>query len=417
MLKRTQAVILAGGKGTRLEPLTRNRAKPAVPFGGAYRIVDFTLSNCLNSGLHRILVLTQYKAASLHRHITLFWQRYFCRERGEYVDIAPPQQQIHENWYQGTADAVYQNLPAIEKERPEYVVILAGDHVYKMNYEPFIAHHIQKCADLTIGALPVKRTEAARQFGVLEVDRDDRVTGFQEKPADPKPVPGDNLRCLASMGIYVATVQFLFDTLGRDAQQRGSGHDFGSDVIPSIMEADRVFAFPFQNGSGTQTPYWRDVGTLDAFYEANLDLVSADPQLDLYDESWPIRAYHPDCPAARLLSTNGDQRGSVWQTIVGPGSVVCGGRIEHSLVGRQCYLGGGAQVEDSILFDRVNVGRETRLRRAIVEKGVNLPAGLAIGFDPAEDQARGFTRSEGGVTVVPREAAAGWLPTLSGAGS
>jgi glucose-1-phosphate adenylyltransferase len=406
MLDRTQAVILAGGKGTRLEPLTRDRAKPAVPFGGAYRIVDFTLSNCLNSGLHRILVLTQYKAASLHRHVTLFWQRYFCRERGEYVDIAPPQQQVHENWYQGTADAVYQNLPAIEKERPEYVVILAGDHVYKMNYQPFVEYHIQKRADLTIGALPVMRAEAARQFGVLEVDRDDRVTGFQEKPADPKPVPGDNLRCLASMGIYVATVRFLFETLGQDARQRDSGHDFGSDVIPMIMEDHQVFAYPFQNGGGAETAYWRDVGTLDAFYEANLDLVSSNPQLNLYDEAWPIRAYHPDCPAARFLSLNGDRRGAVWQSIVGPGSIILGGQVERSIVGRQCCLDSGVQVEGSILFDRVRVARGARLQRVIVEKGVNLPPGVAIGFDPDLDQARGFTRSEGGVTVVPRDAAA-----------
>ena len=244
-------------------------------------------------------MLTQYKAASLHRHITLFWQRYFCRERGEYVDIAPPQQQIHETWYQGTADAVYQNLPAIEKERPEYVLILAGDHVYKMNYQPFLQHHIEKGADLTIGVIPVNRAEAAGQFGVLEVDRDDRVTGFQEKPADPKPMPGDTQRCLASMGIYVVTVRFLFEILGRDAQQQDSRHDFGGDVIPTIMEAHRLFAYPFHNGSGRQTAYWRDVGTLDAFYEANLDLVSAAPQLDLYDEAWPIP------PTTRIVPPRG----------------------------------------------------------------------------------------------------------------
>ena len=408
MMNRTQAVILAGGKGTRLEPLTRLRAKPAVPFGGVYRIIDFTLSNCLNSGLHRILVLTQYKAASLHRHVTLFWQRYFCRERGEYVDIAPPQQQVHETWYQGTADAVYQNLPAIEKQRPEYVVILAGDHVYTMNYQSFVEHHVRKGADLTVGALPVTRTEAARQFGVLEVDSDDRVIGFQEKPADPKPVPGDEQRCLASMGIYVATVQFLFDTLGRDARQRDSRHDFGGDVIPTIMKAHRVFAYPLPNGSGMQTAYWRDVGTLDAYYEANLDLVSDDPQLDLYNESWPIRAYHPDCPAARILC-GVDHRESVRQSIVGPGSIIFGGHVARSIVGRQCCIDGGAQVEDSILFDRVNVGREAKLHRVIVEKGIHLPAGVAIGFDPSLDEARGFSRSDGGVTVVPQDAAASLL--------
>ena len=407
MPHRTQAVILAGGKGTRLEPLTHDRAKPAVPFGGAYRIVDFTLSNCLNSGLHRILVLTQYKAASLHRHITLFWQRYFCRERGEYVDIAPPQQQVSETWYQGTADAVYQNLPAIEKERPQYVVILAGDHVYKMDYRPFIDYHIRKGADMTIGALPVKRTDAAGQFGVLEVDCEHRVTGFQEKPADPRPVPGDEHQCWASMGIYVATVQFLFETLGQDAAQRDSRHDFGGDVIPASMEAQRVFAYPFRNGDSSRPAYWRDVGTLDAYYAANLDLVSDEPQLDLYDEAWPIRAFHPDCPAARLLSAKGDPQGLVTQSIIGPGSVLGGGRIVRSIVGRQCEIGGGAQIEDSIVFDRVNVGRGAKLQRVIVEKGVNLPAGIAVGLAPTLDLDRGFTRSEGGITVVSREAAAG----------
>lgn len=406
MLKHVQAVILAGGRGARLGPLTRERAKPAVPFGCAYRIVDFALSNCLNSGLHRILVLTQYKAASLHRHITLFWQRYFCRERGEYVDIAPPQQQFPETWYQGTADAVYQNLPAIEKERPEYVVILAGDHVYKMNYQPFIQHHVQRGADLTIGAIPVSRAEAAGQFGVLEVDRDDRVTGFQEKPADPQPMPGDAQRCLASMGIYVVTVRFLFEILGRDARQQDSRHDFGGDILPRILEAHRLFAYPFRHGSGGQTAYWRDVGTLDAFYEANLDLVSSAPQLDLNDESWPIRAYHPDCPAARFLSFNGERRGTVWQSMIGPGSTVLGGHVERSLIGRQCSLDAGAHVQDSILFDQVRVGRGVRLNRVIVDKGVSLPCGVEIGFDAALDLACGFTRSDGGVTVVPRDAAA-----------
>jgi glucose-1-phosphate adenylyltransferase len=355
-------------------------------------------------------VLTQYKAASLHRHITLFWQRYFCRERGEYVDIAPPQQQVHENWYRGTADAVYQNLPAIEKDRPQYVVILAGDHVYKMNYQPFIEHHVRTQADLTIGALPVKRAEAARQFGVLEVDRDDRVTGFQEKPADPTPVPGDSLRCLASMGIYVATVRFLLATLGQDAQQQDSRHDFGSDIIPTILDRHRVFAYPFQNGSGGHTAYWRDVGTLDAYYEANRDLVSGAPQLNLYDDAWPIRAYHPDCPAARFMSLNGDHRGAVWQSIVGPGTIVLGGRVERSIIGRQCCIDGGAQVEDSILLDQINIGRDVKLSRVIVEKGVTLCPGVRIGFDPALDEARGFTRSDGGVTVVPREAAASLRP-------
>ena len=287
------AVILAGGKGSRLDPLTRDRAKPAVPFGGAYRIIDFTLSNSLNSGIRKILVLTQYKAMSLDRHINMGWARYFCRELGEFVDVVPPQQRIDQSWYQGTADAVYQNIYTIEKEHPKYVLILAGDHIYKMNYRTLLDFHVDKGADVTIGVLRNTHERARRQFGVMEVDADSRVIGFEEKPEAPKPMPGDPEHCLASMGIYLFTARFLFEELCRDATRHGTTHDFGGDIIPSAIHTNRVFAYPFRDENRKKDAYWRDVGTLDAYYDANMDLVSVDPELNMYDEDWPVRTQLP----------------------------------------------------------------------------------------------------------------------------
>ncbi len=296
----TLAVVLAGGKGSRLEPLTRDRAKPAVPFGGGYRIIDFSLSNCLNSGIRKMLVLTQYKAMSLDRHINLGWRRFFCRELDEFIDIVPPQQRIDEHWYQGTADAVYQNIYALEKERPSYVVILAGDHIYKMNYRTMVEYHKRVNADLTVGALRVDR-QAARQFGVMQVDQKDRIIGFEEKPDDPKTIPGDDRHCLASMGIYVFTARFLFEQLCRDATDPDSAHDFGRNIIPSIIDSHRVYAFPFRDENRKGDAYWRDVGTLDAYFDANMDLVSIDPLLNMYDARWPIRTYQPILPPPKFV--------------------------------------------------------------------------------------------------------------------
>jgi glucose-1-phosphate adenylyltransferase len=403
MMEGVLAVILAGGKGSRLDPLTRDRAKPAVPFGGAYRIIDFTLSNCLNSGLRRILVLTQYKGMSLDRHINAGWQRYFCREMGEFADIIPPQQRIDENWYQGTADAVYQNIYAIEKEHPELVLVLAGDHVYKMNYQLFVQYHLEKRADLTIGVLPVMREEAARQFGVLEVDDDNRVLGFQEKPADPKPIPGDGGRCLASMGIYVSSTPFLFEELCRDATRHGSRHDFGGNIIPTVMDMSRVFAYPFTDENRKQTAYWRDVGTLDAYYEANMDLASVDPQLNMYDDVWPIRTYQPNYPPPKFVFAEEKRRGSALDSIVCPGTVISGGQVEGSVIGFQCRVNSYAQVGDSILFDEVTIGRHAKVRRAIIDKYVSIPAGSEIGYDPVLDRSRGFVVTDNGVTVIAKD--------------
>ncbi|GAB6164868.1 glucose-1-phosphate adenylyltransferase [Thermostilla marina] len=396
------AVILAGGKGSRLDPLTRDRAKPAVPFGGAYRIIDFAMSNCLNSGLRKILILTQYKAMSLDRHINMGWHRYFCRELGEFADVVPPQQRIDESWYQGTADAVYQNIYTIEKEHPEYVVILAGDHIYKMNYAKLVDYHIEHGADLTIGVLREKRTEAARRFGVMEVDHDLRVIGFEEKPDDPKPIPGDEEYCYASMGIYVFPARFLFEVLCRDATKRGSRHDFGGDVIPALIEKHRVFAYPFMDENRKRNSYWRDVGTLDAYYEANMDLVSVEPELNLYDEVWPIRTYLPNYPPPKFVFADPDRSGFALDSIVCLGTIISGGNVRRSILGHRVRINSYASVEESILFSRVEIGRHAKIRRAIIDKGVHIPPGVEIGFDPEQDRARGFVVTESGITVIAK---------------
>lgn len=408
------AVILAGGKGSRLDPLTRDRAKPAVPFGGGYRIIDFTLSNCLNSGIRKILALTQYKAMSLDRHINMGWGRYFCRELGEFIDVVPPQQRIDENWYQGTADAVYQNIYTIEKENPKYVVILAGDHIYKMNYKKLVDAHIANEADMTVGALPVSRQEAAGAFGVIEIDTDSRVMGFEEKPADPKPVPGDEANCMASMGIYVFTARFLFEELCRDATRRGSRHDFGGDVIPTIIDTNRVFAYPFMDENRKREAYWRDVGTLDAYFEANMDLISVDPQLNMYDDQWSIRTYQPNLPPPKFVFAGDERRGFAVDSIICPGSIVSGGRVERSILGCGVRVNSFAAIEDSIVFAGVDIGRHSKIRRAIVEKDVAIPAGVEIGYDPDLDRSRGFLITEGGITVIARSDGADHFPDVSG---
>ncbi len=400
MMDRVVAVILAGGKGSRLEPLTRDRAKPAVPFGGNYRVIDFTLSNSLNSGIRQILLLTQYKAMSLDRHLSMGWQGYFCRELGEFADVVPPQQRIDENWYQGTADAVYQNIYTIEKEHPEFVVVLAGDHIYKMNYKRLVDHHIENSADITIGVLRLPRSEASRRFGVMEVDAENRGVGFEEKPANPKPIPGDEANCLASMGIYVFTARFLFEELCRDATRRGSQHDFGNDILPSVLETNRVFAYPFVDENRKTSAYWRDVGTLDAYYDASMDLVSVDPQLNMYDEEWPIRTYQPNCPPPKFVFADKDRRGYATDSIVCQGSILSGGRVERSILGSRVRINSYALVQGSILFEGVNIGRHAKVRHAIIDKGVSIPAGVEIGYNRQLDEARGFVVTESGVVVI-----------------
>ena len=400
----TLAVILAGGRGSRLEPLTRDRAKPAVPFGGNYRIIDFVLSNCLNSNLRKMLVLTQYKAMSLDRHINLGWRDFFCRELNEFVDIVPPQQRIDENWYQGTADAVYQNIYAIEKERPKHLIILAGDHIYKMDYHAMLQYHKEKNADLTIGALRVD-CESAKEFGVMQIDTDQRIIGFQEKPNQPRPIPNDPEHALASMGIYIFNTHFLFEQLCKDANDPRSQHDFGKNIIPSIIDSHRVFAFPFKDENRKNDAYWRDVGTLDAFYEANMDLVGIDPQLNLYDADWPIRTQQQNLPPPKFVfgsRGDSDRCGMALDSIICAGTIISGGRVERSILSPSVRVNSFAQVSDSILFESVEVGRHARIRRAIIDKGVRIPEGFEIGYDLEMDKKRGFTISNNGIVTVAK---------------
>ncbi|MEM7454159.1 MAG: glucose-1-phosphate adenylyltransferase [Planctomycetota bacterium] len=395
-------VILAGGKGSRLEPLTRDRAKPAVPFGGSYRIVDFTLSNCLNSGLKRILVLTQYKAMSLDRHINNGWREYFVSRMGEFIDVVPPQQRINERWYAGTADAVCQNIYVMERERPSDVLILSGDHIYKMNYREMVQAHRERGADLTIAALEVD-VPSAREFGVMQVDPTNRIVGFEEKPDSPKTVPGKDDTCLASMGIYVFSTRFLFEQLLKDANNPGSNHDFGKDIIPSIIDTHEVYAYEFRDLNNKPEAYWRDVGTLDAYYEANMDLISVDPQLNVYDRQWPITTHQECLPPPKFVfgATDGEERvGTAIDSIVCPGTVISGGRVERCVVGNQVRINSYASVQDSILFEGVEVGRRARIRNAIIDKHVIIPPGTEIGYDEKADRARDFAISPNGVVVI-----------------
>jgi len=405
-MRNVLALILAGGKGSRLEPLTVDRAKPAVPFGGIYRIIDFTLSNCLNSGLRKILVLTQYKAASLDRHINRAW-RFLCRELGEFVDILPPQQRLGELWYRGTADAVYQNIYTIEQSRPEIILVLSGDHVYKMDYDRLVDSHVKSGADCTIACLPVPLEEGT-DFGVMGVDAEGRVERFDEKPANPPPLPDDPTRCLASMGVYVFNARVLFEELCRDATVQSSNHDFGRNLIPEMIRTHKVQAYAFRDERTGDTAYWRDVGTLDAYYAANMDLVSVNPQLNLYEEPWPIRGWHPPLPPPKFVFAqehdNPPRVGQALDSMVCPGSIISGGRVKGSVIGSNCRVNSWALVEDSILFEGVEIGRHAKIRKAILDKGVIIPEGMQVGYNRQEDVARGFVVTDSGVTVIGMEA-------------
>lgn len=401
-MHRVLALILAGGKGTRLEPLTRDRAKPAVPFGGAYRIIDFTLSNCINSGLRKMLVLTQYKAVSLDRHLNLGW-RFLCRELDEFIDVLPPQQRLHEDWYKGTADAVYQNIYSIEKCQSDYLVILSGDHIYKMDYAELIRDHIESRAVATVACLPVSLEEGT-QFGVMQIDENKRVIEFQEKPEHPNPMPDDPQRCLGSMGVYVFNTNFLFDRLIADASDPKSAHDFGRNIIPSLIESHLVRAYPFRDKNTGDTLYWRDVGTLDAIYEANMDLIKVNPELNLYDRSWPLRTYQPQQPPpkfvfAQYTGTN-PRVGHAMDSLVCSGSIISGGSVLRSVLGYNVRVNSWASVEDSILFDGVVIGRNARIRRAIIDKRVRIAEGMEVGYNLEEDRARGHTVTDSGIVVI-----------------
>jgi len=397
-VKKVLAMVLAGGRGERLYPLTRDRAKPAVPFGAIYRIIDFTLSNCLHSGLRRIYALTQYKSTSLNRHIQLGWN-ILSAPLGEFIEAIPAQQRVDEHWYQGTADAIFQNIYTLQEERPDLVLILSGDHIYKMDYRKMIALHLERRADLTVAAIRMHR-RLSREFGVIEVDRDWRMIGFQEKPEEPKTIPGDPGGILASMGIYVFNTELLVRRLIEDARSESS-HDFGKDIIPMMIGKDQVFVFDFRQGDFGGTGYWRDVGTIDAYYEANMDLIAVTPQLNLYDPQWSILTYQSASPPAKTVWIEERRVGTALNSIISNGCIISGGNVKRSILSPRVTVHSFAEIEDSILLEGVDVGRNAKIKRTIIDKEVQIPSGMEIGYHLDEDAKR-FTVTASGIVVVPK---------------
>jgi glucose-1-phosphate adenylyltransferase len=402
LTRNTLALILAGGRGSRLMHLTARRSKPAVPFGGKFRIVDFPLSNCINSGIRRIGVLTQYKAHSLILHIQKGWG--FLRgEFGEFVELWPAQQRVAETaWYAGTADAVFQNLDIIRDHNPDYILVLAGDHIYKMDYGAMIAYHVESGADMTVGCLEME-TERAREFGVMSVDTEGRVRSFAEKPNDPESIPGSPGKSLISMGIYVFNRGFLFEQLIQDADTPRSSHDFGKDIIPSVIKQYRVMAHTFRDPRSGEQAYWRDVGTLDAFWEANLELIGVTPPLSLYDKSWPIWTYQEQLPPAKFVFDDEDRRGMAVDSMVSGGCIISGSTVRHSLLFSNVRVNSYAYVKDSVVLPDVVIGRNCTVRNAVIDRYCQIDEGTVIGLDQDADRKAGFYVSEGGVTLVTPE--------------
>ena len=396
----TLALVLAGGRGSRLYELTDRRAKPAVYFAGKFRIIDFPLSNCVNSGIRKIGVLTQYKAHSLIRHLVHGWSG-FRTELGEFVEVLPASQRTSGEWYAGTADALYQNLDIVEALHPKYVLVLAGDHVYKMDYGEMLAHHVAKGAEMTVACLTVA-LEDAKGFGVMSVDGDLRVTAFDEKPANPRPMPGSTDQALASMGIYLFNTDFLFEQLHRDAADPASSRDFGKDIIPSIIGSRRVYAYPFLDPQTGKQPYWRDVGTLDSFWESNMELVSVDPELNLYDEEWPILTYHRQLPSAKFVFRDPGREGKALDSIVSGGCIISGAAIVNSLLFSNVRVHSYSTVTDTVVLPEVVINRHCRITRAIIDRGCVLPEGTVIGEDREEDAQR-FRVTPKGITLVTPE--------------
>jgi glucose-1-phosphate adenylyltransferase len=404
LVRRTIALVLAGGRGSRLKQLTDRRAKPAVYFGGKFRIVDFALSNCVNSGIRRIGVITQYKSHSLLRHLQRGWS-FLRAELNEMVDLLPAQQRVdEEHWYRGTADAIYQNMDIIQSSRPEYVVVLAGDHVYKMDYSLMLKDHVDSGAGCTVGCIEVSRAEASA-FGVMAVDAQRRITDFVEKPADPPAMPGQPDMALASMGIYVFNAQYLYDLLEDDLANPESSHDFGKDVIPRVVREGRAQAHPFSmscvSSSPDSKPYWRDVGTIDAFWEANLDLASVTPELDIYDTDWPIWTSQRQLPPAKFVQDADGRHGQTINTMVSGGCIVSGSHVSNSVLFSSVRVHSFCEIDQSVLLPNTTVGRGCRIRKVVVDRGCELPEGLVIGEDPVLDAAR-FERTEQGVVLVTR---------------
>jgi glucose-1-phosphate adenylyltransferase len=400
-MKDTLGVLLAGGAGERLYPLTRDRAKPAVTFGGIYRIIDITLSNCINSDLRRVYILTQYKALSLNRHIREGWN-IVGREMNEFVEVLPPMKRVSDQWYQGTADAVYQNIYSIGSEQPKHVLILSGDHIYKMNYELMLKQHEESGADVTLGTIQIDPDETYR-FGVVEVDRDNRITGFEEKPKKTDlRSPHNPEKVSGSMGIYIFNTDVLIPVLLKDAEDASSSHDFGKDILPKMANDYRVYAYDFVDENKKEALYWRDVGTLEAYYEANMDIVSVSPVFNLYDDHWPIRTHQRQYPPAKFVFAETGRTGSAVDSIIAAGCIVSGSLLKTCILSPDVRVNSYSEIDSSILFSHVNVGRHCRIRRAIIDRDVHIPEGTTIGYDPEADRQRYFV-TESGITVVTRD--------------
>ncbi|MFG6440969.1 glucose-1-phosphate adenylyltransferase [Roseateles sp. LKC17W] len=405
LARRAIALVLAGGRGSRLKQLTDSRAKPAVYFGGKFRIIDFALSNCVNSGIRRIGVVTQYKSHSLLRHIQRGWS-FLRAELNETVDLMPAQQRVdEESWYRGTADAVYQNLDIIQSTEADYIVVLAGDHIYKMDYSSMLVDHVATGAGCTVGCIEVPKAEASA-FGVMAVDGERHITAFQEKPADPPTLPGRSDTCLASMGIYIFSADYLYRLLAEDLADAGSSHDFGKDVIPKVVAEGRAVAHPFgmsciHNPNGS-SPYWRDVGTLDAFWAANLDLASINPELDIYDTDWPIWTYQRQLPPAKFIPDHNGMHGMTVNTMVSGGCIVSGSHVVQSVLFSNVRIRSFCNIHQSVLLPGVSVGRNCRLTKVIVDRGCDIPDGLVVGEDAALDAAR-FERTDNGVVLITKQ--------------
>jgi glucose-1-phosphate adenylyltransferase len=399
LMRNAIGVLLAGGQGERLWPLTRDRAKPAVPFGSVYRIVDITLSNCLNSDLRRVFVLTQYKALSLNRHVRRGWS--VLMGIGDFIEVLPPQMRVSQHWYRGTADAVYQNIYSIGNEQSNYVFILSGDHIYKMNYQTMLEQHVAAGADVTVATIEIDIAEAAGRFGILETDEHWRIIGFEEKPSNPKSSRVHPGKTNASMGVYLFNTQLLVPVLIADAENPASSHDFGKDILPRIIEKYRVYAYNFRDENKKETSYWRDVGTIDAYHEANMDLVSVSPVFNVYDKSWPLHTWMQQYPPAKFVFADPERMGVALDSIVAGGSIVSGGRVLRSVLGYDVRVNSYSEVEESIIFNHVNIGRHCRIRRAIIDRHVNLPEGTVIGHDWEADRSR-FHVSENGIVTVVR---------------
>ncbi len=405
----TLVMILAGGEGKRLYPLTRDRAKPAVPFGGRYRIIDFVINNFINSGFYKLKILTQYKSDSLNKHILKTWP--LSPIINQYVDLVPAQMRIDSHWYKGTADAVFQNIHHIlAEEDSRFVAVFGGDHIYKMNVAQMLDFHKKNSADLTISAIPIP-IEQAGEYGIMEVDENWRLTNFIEKPkTTPKHLPGDESKCLASMGNYFFNREKLIDELQADALIETSNHDFGKDIIPKMLnQGDRIFVYDFAQNTfpgmeESERGYWRDVGTMDAYWQANMDLLAYDPEFNLYTKEWPVRTYNYNFPPAKFIWEELERRGMATNSLVSEGCIISGGTLSRCILSPKVRINSFSSVEDSIIMENVNIGRHSHIKKAIIDKNVDIPPHTNIGFDREQDEARGFYVSEGGVTVVPKGA-------------